>query len=126
MGNVEPQTQEEDQTRAVCVPLFLLVVLLKGIHTLLWKDRQSNRDPGYTSWCCSALSPVRLCTLWTAAHQVSLSFTTSRSWLKLMSIESMIPSNHHILSCPLLLPSVFPNIRVFSSELAVRVQWSKY
>ena len=73
-----------------------------------------------------SLSPVRLCTLWTAAHQVSLSFTTSRSWLKLMSIESMIPSNHLILSCPLLLPSVFPNIRVFSSELAVRVQWSKY
>ena len=72
-----------------------------------------------------SLSRVRLCTLWTAAHQVSLSFTISWSWLKLMSTESMIPSSHLILSCPLLLPSIFPNIRVFSSESALRVQWSK-
>ena len=65
------------------------------------------------------LSPVQLfVTLWTAAHQTSLSFTISQSLLKLMSIESVMPSNHLILCCPLLLPSIFPSIRVFSSELA--------
>jgi len=56
-------------------------------------------------------------TPWTAAHQASLSCTISQSLLKLMSIESMMPSNHLILYCPfLLLPSIFPSIRVFSSE----------
>ena len=63
----------------------------------------------------------------TAARQASLSFTISRSLLKLMSIESVIPSNHLILCRPLLLlPSVFPNIRVFSNELALHIRWPKY
>ena len=63
---------------------------------------------------------------WTAARQASLSFTTSRSLLKLMSIESMMPFNHLILCHPLLLPSIFPSIRVFSNELALRIRWPKY
>ena len=65
-----------------------------------------------------SLSRVRLFeTAWTAARQASLSFTVSQSLLKLMSIESVMPSNHLILCCPrLLLPSIFPSIRVFSSE----------
>ena len=68
-----------------------------------------------------------LCDPITAAHQVSLSFTVSQSLLKLMSIESVMPSNHLILCCPLLLlPSVFPSIRVFSNELAVCIRWPKY
>ena len=64
------------------------------------------------------LSPVQLfVTLWTAVHQASLSFTISQSLLKLMSIELMISTNHLILCCPLLLlPSIFPSIRAFSSE----------
>ena len=63
----------------------------------------------------------------TAACQASLSFTISQSLLKLMSIESVIPSNHLILCHPLLLlPSVFLNIRVFSSELALHIRWPKY
>ena len=64
------------------------------------------------------LSHVRLfAALWTAAHQASLSFTILQSLLKLMSIESMMPSNHLIFQCPLLLlPSIFPSIRVFSNE----------
>ena len=64
------------------------------------------------------LSCVRLfATPWTAAHQASLSITNSQSLLKLMSIESVMPSNHLILCCPLLLlPSISPSIRVFSSE----------
>ena len=65
-------------------------------------------------------------TPWTAAHQASLSFTISWSLLKLMSIEFVIPSNHLILCHPLLLPSIFPNIRVFSNELALCIRWPKY
>ena len=62
-----------------------------------------------------------------AACQASLSITNSRSLLKLMSIELVIPSNHLILCCPLLLsPSVFPSIRVFSNESAVHIRWPKY
>ena len=57
-----------------------------------------------------------------AAHQASLSFTISRSLLKLMPIESVVPSNHLILCRPLLLPSVFLSIRVFSHELALRIR----
>ena len=61
------------------------------------------------------------------ACQASLSFTISKSLLKLMSIESVIPSNHPILCHPLLLlPSIFPSIRVFSSELALPIRWPKY
>ena len=61
---------------------------------------------------------------WTAAHQASLSFTTSQSLLKLMSIESVMPSNHLILCHHLLLPpSVFPSIRVFSNRLALCIRW---
>ena len=63
----------------------------------------------------------------TAAHQASLSITNSRSLLKLISIESVMPSNHPILCRPLLLlPSVFPSIRVFSSELVLHIRWPKY
>ena len=66
-------------------------------------------------------------TPWTAAHQVSLSFTISQSLLKLMSVELMMPSNHLILCCRLLLlPSVFPSIRVFPSESALHIRWPKY
>ena len=64
---------------------------------------------------------------WTAAHQASLSITNSQSLLKLMSIESVMPSNHVILCRPLLLPpSIFPSIRVFSNESALRKRWPKY
>ena len=71
------------------------------------------------------LSHVRLFV--TPAYQASLSFTVSQSLLKFMSIESVMPSNHRILCHPLLLlPSVFPNIRVFSSELALCIRWPKY
>ena len=66
-------------------------------------------------------------TPWTAAHQASLSVTSSRSLLKPMSIESVMPSNHLILCHPpLLLPSIFPNIRVFSNESVLRIRWPKY
>ena len=75
-----------------------------------------------------SLSCVRLfVTPWTAACQASLSFTISQSLLKLMSLESVMPSNRFILCHPLLLlPSIFPSIRVFPSESALRIRWPKY
>ena len=78
--------------------------------------------------CCSiAKSCLTLCDPWTAARQSSLSFTNSRSLLKLISIESVTPSNHLILCRPLLLPpSVFPSIRVFSNESILHIRWPKY
>ena len=74
------------------------------------------------------LSHVRLFTTpWTAAQQASLSITNSQSLLKLMSIESMMPSNHLILCHPLRLrPSVFLSITVFSNESALHIRWPKY
>ena len=66
-------------------------------------------------------------TPWTAARQASLSITNSRSMLKLMSIDSVMPSNHLILCHPLLLlPSIFPSIRVFSNESVLHIRWPKY
>ena len=66
-------------------------------------------------------------TPWTAVPQASLSITNSQRLLKLMSVESVIPSNHLILCHPLLLPSsIFPSIRVFSNESALRIRWPKY
>ena len=75
-----------------------------------------------------SLSPVwHFSTVWAAAHQASLSFTLSQNLLKLMSIESVMPSYCVILCHPLLLPpSIFPSIRVFSSESALCIRWLKY
>ena len=75
-----------------------------------------------------SLTHIRLfATPWTAARQASLSITSSQSSLNLMSSESVMPSNHLILYCPLLLPpSIFPSIRVFSNESVLRIKWPKY
>ena len=75
------------------------------------------------SLSCSRL----LATPWTAAYQAPLSSTVSQSWLKFMFIESVMLANHLILCRPvLLLPSIFPSIRVFSNEVALRIRWPKY
>ena len=75
----------------------------------------------------SVQSPSFFVTPWTAAHQASLSITNSGSLLKLMSIESVMPSNHLILCYPLLLLlSVFPSIRIFSNESVLSIRWPKY
>ena len=75
-----------------------------------------------------SLSCVQLfATPWTTAHKASLSITNSRSLLKLMSIESVMPSNHLILCHPLLLLlSIFPSIRVFANESVLHIRWPKY
>ena len=110
---------------------------LNGLNSLgvfsytLKDDVLHSCDRGQCSWQYSSvqsLSRVRLfATPWTAACQASLSITNSQSVLKLMSFESVIPSNHLIPCHPLLLPpSIFPSIKVFSSESALCIRWPKY
>ena len=83
-------------------------------------------DHTYFVLVVQSLSHVQLfATPWAKAHQASLSFTISRNLLRLMFIESVVLSNCLILCCPLLLPSVFPSIGVFSSELALHIRWPK-
>ena len=80
-------------------------------------------------YCCCSVAKLcpTLCNCLTAAHQAPLSPAISQSSLKFMSVESVMLSNHLILCCPLLLlPSIFPSIRVFSGEWALRIRWSKY
>ena len=81
-----------------------------------------SRDKEFSSLSCVWLFE----TSWAAAHQVSLSITNSRSLLKLLSIESVMPSSHLTLCRPLLLPSIIPNITVFSNESVPLIRWPKY
>ena len=87
-----------------------------------------NSESEYQFSSVQSLSHVRLfVNAWTAARQASLSIANSWSLLKLMSIESVMPSNHLILCCSLLLlPSIFPSIRVFSNESVLCIRWPKY
>ena len=95
-------------------PTLHLVVLGSLVFSNLFSSVQS-------------LSHVQLfATPWTTACQASLSITNSRSLLKLMSIESVMPTNRLILCRPLLPPSIVPSIRVFSSESVLRIKWPKY
>ena len=90
-----------------------------------WQKRFADviKDANQVPFSCVWL----FATPWTAARQASLSITNSQSLLKLMSVESVMPSNHLILCPPLLLPpSIFPSIRVFSSESVLGIRWSKY
>ena len=80
----------------------------------------------FSQFSSVAQSCPTLCDPWIAARQASLSITNSWSLPKLMSIESVMPSSHLILRCPLFLPSIFPSIRVFSNESALHIRWPKY
>ena len=99
------------------------------VFTLIEIPRQTNRARAFESVVVvHSLSCVQLlATTWTAARQAPLSFTVSQSLLRFMSIESVMLSNHLILSHSLLfLPSIFPSLRVFSTELALPIRWPKY
>ena len=100
---------------------------IAGYETERRQD-QSMKNLEFHPVFVQSLSPVQLfVTPWTSMCQASLTFTISQCLLKLMSIALMMPSNYLILCCPLLLlPSVFPNIRVFSNELALLLRWPKY
>ena len=109
------------------IPNFSVSPCYKNIHPNLW-PKDSAVIYHWNIVAVQSLSHVRLFfTPLTAAHQAYLSSTISQSLLKLMSIESVMPSNHLILCHPLLLlHSIFPSIRVFSSELALHIRWPKY
>ena len=97
------------------------------VQTLMRKDPQASSNLFFVVVVWSLSHRRLFATPGTAAHQASLSFTISQSLLKLMSIESVMPSNHcipcHLL---LLLPSIFASIRVFSNESALHMRWTKY
>ena len=106
-----------------------------GVETVdpfwgLWLLCLSSLNYLNTDTCAVHFSSVSLSCLtvnpWTAAHQASLSITNSRSLPKLTSIELVMPSNHILCRPLLLLPSIFPNIRIFSSESALRIKWPKH
>ena len=108
----------------IVVSRDLSVYLDRMLHR---KYNLAIRSPGSVQFSSVAQSCPTLCDPWTAAHQASLSITNSWSLLKLMSMELLIPSNHLILCHPLLLlPSIFPSIRVFSSESGLHIRWPKY
>ena len=89
------------------------------------RSRATQQEVHMLLFSCSVMS--NSATPWTAAHQASLSFTISQSLLKLMPIESVMPSNHPVLCCPLLLlPSIFPSIRVFANKSVLHIRWLKY
>ena len=98
----------------------------RSVEGILWDDWENWNSPSSVN-SVQLLSHVWLfVTPRTAAHQASLSITNSRSLLKFMSIEPVMPSNHLILCHPLLPPSVFPSIRVFSNESVLCIRWPKY
>ena len=101
-------------------------ISVPNVYTLMPNCRWSSHDHCWSvQFSCSVVSDSA--TPSTAARQASLSITNSRSSPKLMSIESVMPSNHLIFCCPLLLlPSIFPSTRVFSNESALHIRWPKY
>ena len=93
---------------------IVIVLLAMWVYTLIKAHQFSH------SVMSDSVTP------WTAALQASLSITNSQSLLKLRSIESVMPSNHLILCRPLLLPSIFPSIRVFTNQSVLHIRWPKY
>ena len=119
---------------------FGFMVRISSFHPIILRNELSGLRHSYSSHVCelaenwlieafssAAQSCPTLCDPWTAACQAPLSITNSRSLLKLESIKSVMPSNQLILCHPLLLlPSIFPSIRVFPKESALLIRWPKY
>ena len=111
---------------SIYIYIYIYAILhnLFQIYILYYKKRNTIKSQS-GKFSHSVVS--NFATPWTAERQASLSITNSRRLLKLMSMVSVTPSNHLNLCCPLvLLPSIFPNIRVFSNESALRIKWPKY
>ena len=120
-GKIESEVAQSCPTR--CDPM---VCSLPG-SSVHWIFQARVLEWGAIAFSCSVAKLAQLfATPGTAVHQASLSFTVSWSLLKLMSVVSVMLSNHLILCLPLLLPSIFPSIRVFSNELALHIRWPKY
>ena len=126
MSTFYPQIQGKNSFAACCILIESLYGKKKGgrqrtSSSVKWDQVIS------VQFCSVPQSCPTLCDPWTAARQTSLSITSSQSLVKLMSIQSVMPSNHLILCCPLLLPpSIFPSIRVFSNKLVLHITWPKY
>ena len=116
----------------VRINLIYVLIFIAPVSTIVSKEilQISKEYLVNNEWmfCCYSVtqSCLTLYHPWTAAHQAFLSFTISWSLLKLMSIEFIMPSNHLILCHPLLLPSIFPSIRVFPNESVLHIRWPKY
>ena len=119
----------KDESSTIQFILWFLVQLsfpIRGFFAELLEDLISYLILTSVQFSWVTQSCLTLFDPWTAAHQASLSITNSRSLLKLMSIKLVMPSNHLILCHPLLLlPSIFPSIRVFSNESVLRIRWPK-
>ena len=103
------------------MPFYFLYIWLKTKHIKIWADFSTLQSVQLLSHVQHFVTP------WTAVCQDSLSITNSRSLLKLMSIKLVMPSNHLIVWHPLLLlPLIFPSIRVFSNESVLCIRWPKY
>ena len=118
-----------DTSKTKLILLHIKLALPWGFHTTISLGTETWRPGAILQFSSvQSLSHIRLfATLWTSACQASLSITNSQSLHKLMSIELGMPSSHLILCRPLLLlPSIFPSIRVFSNESALLIRWPKY
>ena len=105
--------------------LSQLLLKVEERKVLRTSSRFPNRPLTKTCYCSVTIRVQLFATPWTATRQASLSITNSRSLLKLMSVESVMPSNHLLLCHPLLPPSIFPSIRVFSNESVLLIRWPK-
>ena len=101
---------------------------IPGISSLQFSRSGNKWDSDLGGCCCSVTKLCLTLNPWTAARQATLSFTISQSLLKFMSIESVMLSKRYVILCRflLLLPSVFPSIKVFSNESALPIRWPKY
>ena len=126
----DSEGEDHEVVLCLCTILWMIDSKVTG-----WYFGSQHHQPSGSNWSgvyilstVQSLSCFQLfVTPWTAAHQASLSITNSQSSLKLMCIKSVMPSSHLILCCPLLLlPSIFPSIRVFSNESTLRIRWPKY
>ena len=126
--NIKPKKEETFQQRVLGKCSNLVCTNQISDQDCLKNVRGHQASPSCSVQSVQLLSCVRLfATPWIAAHQASLSITSSRSLLKLMPIKSVMPSNHLILCRPLLLlPPNPPSIRVFSNESTLRMRWPKY
>ena len=127
-ANKEKVGQAEDKILEINPHILVIAIIYTWASKKATIEDWIVLNPAHCYLCVvQSLSRVwPFATPWTAACQDSMFFTISWSLLKLISIESMIPSNHLILCRPLLLPSIFPNIRVFSNESALPIKWPKY
>ena len=133
MSNLDSILKSRDitlPTKVHLVKVMVFPVVMYGCESWTIKKAERQRIDAFELWCWRRLLRVPWTaqpfeTPWTAARQAFLSIINSWSLLTLMSIDLVMPSNHLILCRPLLLSSIFPSIRVFSSESVLSIMWSK-